>query len=101
MINSSEDNENRLTRIERLVESNAKAIEANSAGIADNRQQINVLTEALGRTLGAIDNLRDIVEDSRVDFDEYRSRNDTTIASMNAAVERLEAIVTQLGRERS
>ena len=28
MINSSEDNENRLTRIERLVESNAKAIEA-------------------------------------------------------------------------
>lgn len=101
MTNSNADNENRLTRIERLVESNAKAIEANSAGTSENRQQINVLTEALGRTLGAIDNLRDIVEDSRVDFDEYRSRNDTTIASMNAAVERLEAIVTQLGRERS
>lgn len=100
MNSNNEDYETRLARIERLVESNAKAIVANSAGITETRQSIDTLAEAAGRTLASIERLRDIVDENRADFDDYRTRNDATIASLNAAVERLDAIATQLVRER-
>lgn len=107
MNNDNEDYETRLARIELLVESNAKAIAANSAGIAENRQSIaatnqsiNDLAEAAGRTLAGIERLRDIVDDNRADYEDYKIRNDATIASINAAVERLDAILNQLLRNR-
>jgi len=101
----------RLDRIERLfealgqrVDSNAKAIAANSAAIAEVRETIaevrDTLSEAAGRTLRAVDELREIVEEDVVNFQEYRQRNDANVASINAAVERLEAILTQMRRER-
>lgn len=85
--------------LKKLIESNAKAIEANSAAIADNNQQIDVLAEVSGRTLRAVDSLREIVEEERVNFREYRERTDTNLVSLNAAVERLETIVAYLVRK--
>lgn len=100
MTNDNEDYETRLARIERLVESNAKAIAANSAGIAENRQSTNDLAEAAGRTLAGIERLRNIVDDNRAEYEDYKIRNDATITSLNAAIERLDAILNQLLRDR-
>ncbi len=77
------------------VDSNSKAIAANSSQIAEVR---DALSEAAGRTLRALDELREIVEEERVNFQEYRQRNDTNVASVNASVERLDAILQQLMR---
>lgn len=89
-------------RLRNLIESNAKAIQALGASAAEerdrNRQEFNLLAETAGRTLGAIEGLREIVEEDRINFQEFRDRNDANLVSLNAAVERLEAIVAYLVR---
>lgn len=91
MINSNGWTSDRLDQLAALVESNARAIQANS-------ESINVVAEAIGRTARTVEILSQAVEEDRVNFQEYRQRNDTTVASLNAAVERLETIVAYLVR---
>ena len=85
----------RLDRIERLVESNSRAIEALTN---TNRDQNNILAEAVGRTARTVEILSQLVEEDRVNFQEYRERNDASVTSLNAAVERLETILAYLVR---
>lgn len=81
--------------LQQLVESNAKSI----AALANTSQeQANVLAEAVGRTARSVEVLSQAVEEDRVNFQEYRERNDANVASLNAAVERLEVIVAYLVR---
>lgn len=82
-----------IAELRNIVESNAKAIQANSTRIIETDQ---ILSEAAGRTLRGLDELRERAEEDRVNLQEYRQRNDANVASLNAAVERLETIVTQL-----
>lgn len=95
-------NSDRLDRIEAIIQSNAKAIQALGASAAEerdrNRQEFNLLAETAGRTLGAIEGLREIVEEDRINFQEFRNRNDANLVSLNAVVERLETIVAYLVR---
>ena len=85
--------ENRLDRIEAIVDSNARSIAANSDQLA---QTERVLSEAIGRSLALADGLRERAEEDRVNFQEYRERNDAQMNSLNAAVERLDAILDRL-----
>ena len=94
------NNSDRLDRIERLIEaigqrvdSNSKAISANSAGIAEVR---NTLSEAAGRTLRAVDELREVVED-RVNVQERLERTDTAIAGINATLAILRSLFDRNG----
>ena len=98
-------NSDRLDRIEALVEaiaqkvdSNAKAIEANSNAIAEVRASVNVLAEASGRTLRSVEILREDAEERRQEFEEYKTRSDANLISLNAAVERLENLFSYLLR---
>ena len=98
-------NSDRLDRIEALVEalsyridSNAKAIEANSNAIAEVRASVNVLAEASGRTLRSVEILREDAEERRQEFEEYKIRTDANLVSLNAAVERLENLFSYLLR---
>lgn len=98
-------NSDRLDRIEALVEaiaqkvdSNAKAIEANSNAIAEVRASVNVLAEASGRTLRSVEILREDAEERRQEFEEYKTRTDANLTSLNAAVERLENLFSYLLR---
>lgn len=81
----------RLNQLAALVESNARAIQANS-------KSVNVVAEAVGRAARTVGILSQSVEEDRVNFQEYRERNDATVASLNAVVERLETIVAYLVR---
>ncbi len=101
MTSSSE----RLDRIERILEavaqrqeSNTRSIELLGQRVDSNSKARDALSEAAGRTLRGLDELREIVEEERVNFQEYRQRNDTNVASVNASVERLDAILQQLMR---
>ena len=85
--------QNRLDRVEAITESNARAIAANSDQLA---QTERVLSEAIGRSLAVVDGLRERAEEDRVNFQEYRERNDAQMNSLNAAVERLDAILDRL-----
>ena len=94
------NNGDRLDRIERLIEaigqrvdSNSKAISANSAAIAEVR---NTLSEAAGRTLRAVDELREVVED-RVNVQERLERTDTAIAGINATLAILRSLFDRNG----
>lgn len=98
-------NSDRLDRIEALVEalyyridSNAKAIEANSNAIAEVKSSVNVLAEASCRTLKAVEILREDAEERRQEFEEYKTRTNANLTSLNAAVERLENLFTYLLR---
>lgn len=93
-------NSDRLDRIEATLEtisyrvdSNAKAIEANSAAIAEVDR---TLSEAIGRTLGVVETLAQTVADSREEFEEYKRRNDAIQASINASLERQDRIIGYL-----
>lgn len=88
--------QNRLDRVEAITESNAKAIAANSDQLA---QTERVLSEAIGRTLAVVERIEERAEEDRVNFQEYRERNDAQMASLNAAVERLDAILDRLIRQ--
>lgn len=81
--------------LQRIVESNAKSI---TALANTSQEQANVLAEAVGRAARSVEVLSQAVEEDRVNFQEYRERNDANVASLNAAVERLEAIVAYLVR---
>lgn len=72
------------------VDSNARAIQANS-------ESITVVVEAAGRTLRAVDELREIVEEDRINFREHLERTDTAIAGINATL----AVLQQLMRDRN
>lgn len=76
------------------VDSNSKAIAANSAQISEMR---NSLSEAAGRTLRAVDELREVVEEDRVNFRERIEKTDTAIAGINATL----AVLQQLMRDRN
>jgi hypothetical protein len=91
MTNNGNWTDERLDQLAAIVESNARAIQANS-------ESINVVAQAIGRTVRTVEILSQAVEEDRVNFQEYRQRNDTTVASLNAAVERLETIVAYLVR---
>lgn len=93
-MNSNSNNE-RLERIEKLVESNARAIEALAN---ENRESISALAEISGRTLRAVDLLREAQEEDRVNFQEFRQLTQEQITGINAAVERLDAILNNLIR---
>ena len=92
----------RLEQIERLLEalgqrvdSNARAIAANSTQIAEIRDS---LSEAAGRTLRAFDELREIVEEYRVNFREHLERTDTAIAGINATLAAVNTSIANQGR---
>jgi len=104
MTNGSSD---RLNLIQALVESNARAIaqtqqqiDSNARVIAANSDRIaevdRTLSEAVGRTLRGIDELREIVEEDRVNFYERMEQTDTIIAGINATL----AVLQQLMRDR-
>ena len=104
---ASRQKRHRFDRIEALIEaisyrvdSNAKAIEANSAAIAANREAIaevdRTLSEAVGRTLRVVETLAQTVADGREEFEEYKRRNDTIQASINASLERQDRILDYL-----
>ncbi len=99
--------ENRLDRIEAIVESNAltvqglsQRIDSNAKSIAANSDQTaqteRVLSEAIGRTLAVVERIEERAEEDRINFQEYRERNDAQMNSLNAAVERLDAILDRL-----
>ena len=95
-------NSDRLDRTEALVEaiaqkvdSNARAIEANSNTIAEVDRN---LSEAVGRTLRAVEILREDAEERRQEFEQYKTRTDANLVSLNAAVERLENLFSYLLR---
>lgn len=97
MTNSSD----RLDRIEVLIEalayrvdSNARAIEANSNQIAEVDR---TLSEVAGRTLRAVDELRETVEEDRVNFQERLAQTETAIAGINATL----AVLQQMLRGRN
>ena len=109
-MNSNSNNE-RFERIERAIEalanqslaanqkieSNAKAIEALAN---ENRESISALAEVSGRTLRAVDLLREAQEEDRANFQEFKQLTQEQITSISAAVERLEAILNNLiGRD--
>lgn len=77
-------------RTQQQIDSNARAIQANT-------ESINVLAEAAGRTLRAVDELREIVEEDRVNFREHLERTDTAIAGINATL----AVLQQMMRRSS
>lgn len=93
-------NSDRLDRIEALIEaisygvdSNAKAIEANSVAIAEVDR---TLSEVVGRTLRVVETLTQTVADSREEFEEYKRRNEAIQASINASLERQDRILDYL-----
>ncbi len=105
MTNGSNDRLNRIVEmveanrmdigeLKKLIESNAKAIQANSNQIAEVDR---TLAEAIGRTLGAVDELRERAEEDRLNFREYIERTDTAIAGIDATL----AILQQLVRDRN
>lgn len=51
------------------------------------------LSEAAGRTLRAVDELREIVEEDRVNVREQLERTDTAIASINATLAMLQQLI--------
>lgn len=89
-MNSNWGNE-RFERIEAWLESASQRIDSNARAIEANTESVNAIAEASGRTLRAIELLREAQED-RVNLQEYRERTD----SLNAAVERLDIIVDYL-----
>ena len=89
-----EENRRDFNDLRELVESNAKAIAANSTQMAEMRDS---LSEAAGMTLRAVDELREIVEEDRVNVREQLERTDTAIAGINATL----AMLQQLMRNRN
>jgi chromosome segregation ATPase len=94
--------QDRLDRIEALIEalghrvdSNARAIEANSNQIAEVDR---TLAEAAGRTLRAVDELRERAEEDRVNFREFAERTDTAIAGINATLAAVNTSIVNQGR---
>ena len=67
------------------VDSNAKAIQANT-------ESINAVAEAAGRTLRAVEILQETAEEDRVNFREHLERTDTAIAGINATKARVAAV---------
>ncbi len=55
-----------------------------------------MLSEAIGRTLAVVERIEERAEEERINFQEYRERNDAQMNSLNAAVERLDAILDRL-----
>jgi chromosome segregation ATPase len=98
MTNSSD----RIERIEALLESASRRIDSNAKAIAANSAQITevdrTLAEAAGKTLRAVDELRETVEEDRVNFREFITTTQSTLQSINAAIERQDRILDYLLR---
>jgi chromosome segregation ATPase len=93
--------EERLDRIEALIEALGHRVDSNARAIAANSSQIaevdRTLSEAVGRTLRAVDELRERAEEDRANFREHIERTDTAIAGINATL----AVLQQLMRDRN
>lgn len=88
----------RLDRIEALLESASLRIDSNARAIQANSESITVVAEAAGRTLRAVDELRERVEEDRVDFREFVERTDTAIAGINATLAAVNTSIANQGR---
>lgn len=84
-----------IERISERVDSNARAIAANSAAIVEVRE---TLSEAAGRTLRAVDELRERVEEDRVNFREFVEQTDTAIAGINATLAAVNTSIANQGQ---
>ena len=82
-------NENRLDRIENLVESNAKSIEALSSTVA-------TVSTAVDRLAAIQLQLVQIVEEDRIDFREFRSDMKEFRATTGAALDRIDRVLDYL-----
>jgi chromosome segregation ATPase len=78
-------------RTQQQIDSNARAFQANS-------ESITVVAEAAGRTLRAVDELRERVEEDRVNFREFVERADTAIAGINATLAAVNTSIANQGR---
>ena len=81
--------ENRLDRIENLVESNAKSIEALSSTVA-------TVSTAVDRLAAIQLQLVQIVEEDRIDFREFRSDMKEFRATTGAALDRIDRVLDYL-----
>jgi septation ring formation regulator EzrA len=88
----------RLDRIEALLESASRRIDSNARAVQANSESINVVAEAAGRTLRAVDELREIVEEDKVNFREFVTTTRTTLDSINASLEQQGRILDYLLR---
>jgi glutaredoxin 2 len=87
----------RFDRLEALLEETIQVTRSNARAIQANSESINVVAEAAGRTLRAVDELRERAEEDRVNFREHIERTDTAIAGINATL----AVLQQLMRDRN
>jgi DNA-binding FrmR family transcriptional regulator len=87
MTNSSD----RLDRIEALVESNAKSIQALSTTVASVQQQIVTVSTAVDGLAAIQQQLVQIIEEDREDMREFR-------ATTGAALERIDRVMDYLMR---
>lgn len=95
---NNDSNNECFIRVEAWLESASQKIDSNARAIQANTESINVLAEAAGRTLRAVELLREAQEEDRTNLQEYRERTD----SLNTAVERLDAVLDYLmQRDRS
>ena len=109
----------RLDRIEALVETNAQAIERNVQAIERNAQAIERNAQAIERnaraiddanrqlviTMNAVDRLATVqmqtlqaIERDREIFQAFQQKTDATLASINAALERIDRVLDYLLR---
>ena len=79
-----------MNDLRKLVESNAKSSAANSTQMAE---MSDSLSKAAGRTLRAVDELREVVEEDRVNFREHIERTDAAITGINATLAILQQLV--------
>jgi chromosome segregation ATPase len=84
--------EDRLDRIEKLVESNAKSILALAEQAKEDRQQIREVAEGSLRTNDAVMSLLSVIERQQSDIGTLNEG----IRSTNAAIKRLDRILDQL-----
>ena len=77
------------------IDSNAKAIEANSNRIADVDR---TLAEAVGRALAGIEALTERAEEDRFNFREFLEHSDTAIAGINATLAAVNISIVNQGR---
>ena len=77
------------------IDSNAKAIEASTNRIADVDR---TLAEAVGRALAGIPALTESAEEDRVNFQEFVEHTNTAVAGINATLAAVNTSIVNQGR---
>ena len=75
-----------LVRIERLIKETVLVTRSNARAILANTESINEIAEASGRTLRAVEILRESVEEGRVNLREHVEQTNTAITGINATL---------------